>query len=370
MRYFLVFILSLVLLNSAQATHLRAADIRIEPVCGSPRTFAITIVAYLNTQSNTRFGTNSEVIFGDGSSVRIPITTATARPDLGLNIAVATFNVTHTYPTNGNYTITYIERDRSSGILNIVNSDDVPYVTFVNFTIDPINGCNNVPFLSVPPLDRACFKSAFFHTPGAYDVDGDSLSYELSIPANSPTTFSNYTPPNNSRFYSNFNIGNEDENGPPLFTIDPVSGLLTWDAPGRIGEYNIAFKIIEWRKDSTTSQYRKLSTTTRDMQIVVEECQNIRPSLTIPADICVEAGTSIDELIRGMDQDNDAVKIEVFSELIDFAPSKIPAIYLPNPAVFLPSDPPAELRFQWQTDCMHVRQQPYQVVFKIKQIKS
>ena len=364
--YVLAGLLSFLLfLQKAEATHLRAADILVEPICGSPLTFKVTVVAYLNTQSNTRFGTNSEVVFGDGSSVRIPITIATLRPDLGQNIAVATFTTTHTYLAYGTYNIAYVERDRSSGILNIANSDDVPYVTFVNFTIDPINGCNNVPFLSVPPLDRACFKSAFFHTPGAYDVDGDSLSYELSIPANSPTTFANYTPPNNSRFYTNFNQGNEAATGQPIFSINPVTGLLTWDAPGTIGEYNIAFKIIEWRKDSVTNLYRKLSTTTRDMQIVVEECLNIRPGLQIPTDICVEAGTKIEELIRGTDGDNHSVKIEVFSELIDFLPAKIPATYLPNPPIFLPSNPAAELTFSWQTDCLHVRQQPYQVVFKI-----
>lgn len=365
MRGLLLIILSFFLLKTAQATHLRAADINVESICGSERTFQITIVAYLNTQSNTRFGTNSLVFFGDGESVRIPVTTATLRPDLGTNIAIATFTITHTYPANGNYTITYLERDRSSGILNIANSDDVPYVTFVNFTIDPLNGCNHVPVLSVPPLDRACFKSAFFHTPGAYDIDGDSLSYELSIPADSPTTFANYTPPNNTKFYTNFNQGNESSSGQPVFTINQVSGLLTWDAPGTIGEYNIAFKIIEWRKDSITNQYRKLSTTTRDMQIVVEECLNIRPVLLAPVDICVEAGTVIDELIKGKDGDNHPVKIEVFSEVIDFSPEKIPATYSPHPFDFTPSDPPAELRFQWQTDCLHVRQQPYQVVFKI-----
>lgn len=94
---------------------------------------------------------------------------------------------------------------------------------------------------------------------------------------------------------------------------------------GSIGEYNIAFKIIEWRKDSATNVYRKLSTTTRDMQIVVEECMNIRPELQIPLNICVEAGTKIEEIIRGTDGDNHPVKIEVFSELIDFIPAKIPA---------------------------------------------
>ncbi len=364
MRSLLTIFLLIVTLVS-NATHLRSADIRVETMCNTPLTFRITIIAYLNTQSPTRFGTNSQVYFGDGTFVQIPLTTATFRPDLGINIAVATFTTTHTYPAYGNYTIGYIERDRSAGILNIANSTDVPYVTFVNLTIDQKYACNSVPILTVPPLDRACFKSAFFHTSGAYDPDGDSLSYELSIPAGSLTTSANYTAPNHSRFYTNFNQGNESANGPPVFSIDAVSGLLTWDAPGTLGEYNIAFKIVEWRKDSLTNTYKKLSTTTRDMQILVEECQNIRPSLTVPNDICVIAGTSLSEIIQGMDGDNHAVKIEVFSELIDLPAGKSPATYSPSPPEFIASVPAAELQFNWQTTCDHVRQQPYQVVFKI-----
>lgn len=105
-----IFSLLILIATATQATHLRAADIKVEPVCGSPRTYTITILAYLNTQSNTRFGTNSKVFFfGDGSSVRIPLTVATVRPDLGPNIAVATFTATHTYQNFGNYTITYID---------------------------------------------------------------------------------------------------------------------------------------------------------------------------------------------------------------------------------------------------------------------
>lgn len=348
-----------------KATHIRSADIKVDVDCNNPRTVKITVIAYLNTLSNTRFGTNSQVFFGDGSVVRIPITTATVRPDLGPNIAVATFTTTHTYAQAGTYTVAYIELDRSSGILNIANSQDVPYVTFVTFKLDPTKRCNNIPVLAVPPLDRACLKSTFFHTSGAYDIDGDSLSYELTVPANSINTFAIYTSPDNSRFYSNYNQGNEAGNGKPTFSINAVTGLLTWDSPGTIGEYNIAFNIIEWRKDSVTNTYSKISTTTRDMQIVVEECANIRPELIVPNDICVEAGTLVEGLIKGIDGDKNNVKIEVFSEIIDFAPAKLPATYTPNPPAFTSSDPFAQLNFQWQTDCMHVRQQPYQVVFKI-----
>ena len=136
--------------------------------------------------------------------------------------------------------------------------------------IDPFKGCNNTPQLLIPPIDRACPGVAYFHNPGAFDPDGDSLSYEMVVPfSDRNVTVANYRDPNNSGFYNNYNTANEDGNGPPTFSIDPVSGLLTWDSPGAIGEYNIAFKIIEWRKDSLTNTYRKLSATTRDMQIVV-----------------------------------------------------------------------------------------------------
>jgi hypothetical protein len=363
LRIFICLLLLLVGLTT-QATHIRSADIRLEPICGNPFQFRISVIAYLNTQSNTRFGTNSEVLFGDGTSVRIPLTTATLRPDLGLQIAVATFSTVHTYPGNGTYTISYVERDRSRGILNIANSEDVPYVTFIQFTISAENRCNQFPILAVPPLDRACFRSAFYHSSGAYDTDGDSLSYELSVPAASPTTLANYTAPNNTRFYTNFNQGNEAASGPPVFKIDPLDGLVTWDAPGAVGEYNIAFKIVEWRKDPITQLYRKLSTTTRDMQIVVEECRNQRPSLLTPTDLCVEAGTPIDRLIFGTDGDNHDVKIEVFSEVLNLPATRSPATFSPPPA-FMSSVPQAEVRFRWNTTCRHVRQQPYAVVFKI-----
>ena len=349
----------------SHATHVRAADIKIESTCDNPLTFNITIVAYLNTQSNTRFGTNSQLYFGDGSSERIPVTTATLRPDLGVNIAVATYSTTHTYSTYSTYTVAYVERDRSRGILNIVDSHDVPYTTFVTHTINQNNDCNHYPKLIVPPLDRACFGVTFFHTPGAYDPDGDSLSYELTIPKSSQTSFADYTSPVSAKFYTSFAKGNEDKTGPPIFTINSVNGLLSWDAPGMQGEYNIAFNIIEWRKDSLSGQYQKLSTTTRDMQIVVEECHNIRPELKVPADICVEAGALIDESIFGMDAEFHPVKIEVYSEILDFKDNKIKATYSPNTPSFLTPNPDIKLQFQWSTNCMHVRQQPYQVVFKI-----
>jgi hypothetical protein len=355
-----VFLLQLTLVDSVNATHLRAADIQVERICGT-LTFRITVIAYLNSSSGTRFGTNSEVLFGDGTSVRIPLTSSTSRPDLGTNISVATFTTEHTYSANGIYSIAYIERDRSAGVLNIANSTDVPYVTFVRINTDPTFECNKYPVLAVVPLDRACSATAFYHNSGAFDTDGDSLSYQMSTPSASPANFAVYDDPNAKKFYSNFNLGNEDRNGLPTFEINSLTGLVTWNAPGAVGEYNIAFKIIEWRKKNGV--YVEVSSTTRDMQIVVESCLNKRPSLIIPADICVIAGTSINELISGLDPENHPVKVEVFSELLQ-APDSLASI-VPRFSDFIPSSPPAKLNFQWTTECSDIRQQPYQIVFKI-----
>ena len=97
------------------------------------------------------------------------------------------------------------------------------------------------------------------------------------------------------------------------------------------------------------------------MQIIVEDCDNERPELAIPDDICVEAGESINETIFGTDPNNDDVKIEAFSQIIE----DLGATVRPDPFEFGPSTPAAELEFSWDTECLDVRDQPYSVVFKI-----
>lgn len=357
-----IFLFGLFFSQRLVASHMRAADIKAEQVCGT-YTYKITITAYLNSLSNTKFGDHGMISFGDGQSVNMSAVNSTVRPDLGTNISIASYTVTHTFASAGTYTITYLEDHRNVGVLNIANSGQVAYVSYLTIVIDPALGCNNLPLLTIPPVDGGCSGATFFHNPGAFDSDGDSLSYEMSIPAIGITTSADYTSPTSSAFYNagTYNTSNETGDGPPTLSINSLTGLVTWDAPGLIGEYNIAFKIIEWRKNSA-GVYRVISSTTRDMQIVVEDCLNTRPDVSVPNDTCVVAGTALDKIIKGTDREDDPVKIEVYSEILEL---ESPATYTPNPAVFVPSEPAAELNLRWNTTCTHVRQQPYQVVFKI-----
>lgn len=364
----LLFVFASLISISGQATHLRAGEITMERLSCTGLTFRITITVYTNTGSDIKFG-EGLLDYGDGSEPhRTPIVENTLRPDLGPGVAIVTYSINHTFAGPGKYVVSYLEPNRNAGILNMINSVETTFYIETAINIDPILGCSNTPKLLVPPIDKACTGAAWFHNPGAFDPDGDSVSFEFAIPKKEKGQFVNgYRDPNAQEFYGsvgiNYGAANEDQDGPPTFEIDSRTGTITWDAPGSPGEYNIAFLIKEWRKIQGT--WVQLGYVTRDMQIIVEDCDNQRPELDVPADICVEAGTIINQDIFGSDPDLDSVKIEAFSQIFGIQPS--PATFSPNPPKFQSTSPPdqAILNFNWETKCEHIKDQPYQVVFKI-----
>ena len=368
--YALAVILFVFCLSYARATHLRAGELTVTRENCSSLVFIITLTTYTDSRSPVRVGGEGErIYFGDGESVVVPLIENTTRLDLNPDgtVATATFTVRHTYPGSGKrYTITYQELNRNRDVLNMSASVNTPFYLETEFFVDSFLGCSNSPRLLVAPIDVACRGVAFTHNPGAYDPDGDSLSYSMEVPFMAPRTpVVGYKSPADPKFYTNYETANEAGSDRPTFGINPVDGTITWDAPGAIGEYNIAFHIIEWRRKNGV--LHRMGYVRRDMQIIVDDCANKRPDLILPKDTCVVAGTVLDATILGVDPDNDAVKIEGFSEIFNFPRSLSPATYSPVPKVddFRPSQPPAHTTFRWQTDCAHVREQSYQVVFKI-----
>ncbi|MEO5977845.1 MAG: gliding motility-associated C-terminal domain-containing protein [Chryseolinea sp.] len=360
-------LLTLVDVLQANASHLRAGEITATRVNCNSLTFIITITVYTNTVgTEARFGGDGErLLFGDGKFFLVPRVENTKRFDLNPDgsVGTASYTIEHTYPGVGRYLLSYVEPNRNGGVLNMSNSFNTTFYLETELSVDPFLGCNNTPRLLIAPIDRACTGVQFTHNPGAYDPDRDSLSYEMVVPfSDKKQEVANYTDPNNQNFYTDYEHGNELKLGRPTFAIDATDGTITWNAPGTVGEYNIAFNVIEWRKKN--GKYYKVGFVRRDMQIIVDDCSNKRPDLTIPADTCVVAGTLLDVNIIGTDPDNDNVKIEAFSQIFNFSGSTS-ATYSPVPDVddFRPQ--PAETKFHWQTACEHVQEQPYQVVFKI-----
>ncbi len=354
----------------ALATHLRAGQITVKRD-GCTRKVTILIEVYTNTVgTSVLFGGDQDYLdFGDGTkAVLVPQQPNIFLPDLnpdGTNaVAYSFYTIEHIYAGPGVYTISYREPNRNEGVLNMDNSVNTTFYIETKIIIDPAVGCNNTPILKVPPIDRACPGEAFTHNPGAYDPDpGDVLTYRL-VPNKSDrgTLVINYRDPNAREFYKNMDYEHASEDGltPPVFEIDSLDGTITWDAPGMVGEYNIAFEIIENRRKNGV--WYQIGFVRRDMQIIVEDCDNNRPDLEVPEDICVVAGESISNLeITATDPDGHDVMIQAFGQILD-AGNISPAVLTPSPAVF--QDSPASAYFSWNTTCTHVREIPYQVVFK------
>ena len=360
-----VFLFSIIFINNTLATHLRAGEITATRL-DCERTYEITLTIFTNLNTSARVG-DAYLYFGDGERIYVPLAENTPRPDLGENIGTVIFHTTHVYAGAGQYKLHYTEANRNEGVLNMDQSVNTTFYLETELWINPFFGCNSTPNLLIPPIDRACSGVAFFHNPGAYDADEDSLSFELVVPFRDQNQqVARYQDPsaNNPRtFYFDYATGNEAKDNNPTFTMDPFDGTLKWDAPGAAGEYNIAFVVREWRK--IEGEWTPIGSVRRDMQIIVEDCDNKRPDLILPADTCVVAGETLRATILGFDTENDDVKIEAYSEILNVEGFDSPATFLPNPPVFQPSTGMAKLQFEWNTNCDHVRNQVYQVIFKI-----
>jgi gliding motility-associated-like protein len=364
MRRLLLVLLLISFYLPAKSTHIRAGEITYEVIDCTNLTYRIYITGYVDLiNGQVLFGAGT-LDFGDGSE---PIIVIRGHPRVTIlfdevmlddkgQVGITRFYIDHTFGSDGTFIISYTEANRNAGILNMTNSINSPFYIESLLTIDSNIDCNNSPILLNPPIDSGCSGIAFYHNAGAYDKDGDSLSFEFVLPrmaANSPVD--NYREVAHPDF-----LGVQEESGDLAYiTLDSITGDMVWDAAGIIGEYNLAFVIKEWRK--VDCAYQLIGYVVRDMQINIYDCLNKRPNIVIPQDMCVEAGTKIEEIIYVSDPDGDSVKIEVFSGVLEL-PSN-PATYQPFPVVYQAI--PAELGFEWQTDCSHIRSQPYSVTFKV-----
>ena len=335
MRRLLIASLFLLCALSAWATHQRAAEITY--VWKGGNTYEFTLTCYTYTPSLAGVQRDSLLMeWGDGFSDNVP---RVVYQNLGDNYTLNVYRMTHTYSSSGTYLISMEDPDRNYGVVNVPNSVNVPMYIESELVINPFTGYNNSPQLLNAPVDKGCVGKPFYHNPSAYDPDGDSLSYRL-VPCKGidGEDIPGYTYPQASSF----------------FDIDPVTGELQWENPMLQGEYNVAILIEEWRHGV------KVGSVIRDMQILITTCNNNVPEITCVTDTCVIAGTSLSFPVSGWDPDGEVVTLTASGGPFEVHPS--PATLTPETATGLnPS-----FVFNWDTQCGHIRKNPYQVVVHAK----
>ncbi len=344
----LTFIFALAFCNLAEATHNRAGEITFRQI--NDLTFEATITTYTKESSVQADRDSLELFWGDGTSQWVGRNNGPNNQgeSLGNDIKKNIYSAIHTYPGGGQYTLSMTDPNRNGGILNVIfpYSDQVPFHLETILTIlNPFfSGYNTSPILTNPPIDDGCVNQPYKHNPGAYDLEGDSIAYELIVPLQAVgVNVTNYQFPNN--------IGG----GGQLFTLDPVTGTLLWLTPQQAGEYNVAFYIKEYRNGVLISR------TIRDMQITIESCNNRPPVIEKVDEICVVAGDTIEFNVLATDPDAGqivtltAIGGPVLQDGTFFAPATFPQGNQGNPVGAI---------FRWITQCEHIQDQYYQIVFR------
>lgn len=328
------------------ATHNRAGEITVRQT--GDLTIEVTVTTYTKTTSTQADRDSVRVFWGDGSSQYIYRINGDGTPlanDRKLNYYVAS----HTYPGRATYTISMMDPNRNGGIINVnrPNSEGVPFYIEATYTfLNPqFQGYNNTAILLQPPIDFACVGQRYIHNPTAYDSDGDSLAFEFIVPLqDSGLNVPNYFFPH------------QVEPGPDNFmTLDVLNGNIVWNTPQINGEYNIAFRVKEYRGGVLISSF------IRDMQILVLVCDNNPPEITAIDEICVIAGERMEIDISVSDPEA--------LQLVQLTAAGGPFEVEGNQAILSAGAvgfqmQPFGATLVWEPQCEHIRDQPYTIVLK------
>lgn len=313
-------------------THNRAGEITYEHVSGY--TYEITLTTYTYTPSAANEDRDELTIsWGDDTYSEVSRISITYLPDdYQKNIYIGK----HSFPGPGTYYVLMEDKNRNAGIDNIVESVFIPFAIKTKLVINSIIGENSAPLLLNPPIDKAVVGQRFVHNPTAFDLDGDSLSYILTVCSGS--------------------MGNpiEDYSYPiasDSLYVDPLTGDLVWNAPVSEGRYNIAMVVLEYRDGI------QISAIVRDIQIDVEEADNTPPVIVELSDQCVIAGDSVSFPVQAYDVDEDIVELIAVGGVFEVSGRS-------GEFNSVTASTEVSSLFRWDTECSQVRQQPYSILFK------
>jgi gliding motility-associated-like protein len=337
----LLLLLALVATTMVMATHNRAGEIIVCHVSGL--TYQVTIITHTKLSAPAD---RPELVldWGDGSPLDT-IARTSIQDDPSRDLRRSTYVATHQYSGPGVFTLSFDDQNRNGGVINVPNSIAQSFCVKTQITISPITGQNCSVQFANSPIQNACIFQPWIHNPGAFDNDGDSLSFEPAICLGlGCDPIAGYTYP------SAWPSGGNNS-----YTIDPVTGTISWNVPQLAGEYNIAFIVREWRR--VNGVLYNVGWVTRDMQITVLACDNQPPVVQQRADTCVVANSLLSFTVQASDPNP--------GQNVNLSASGQPFLVSSSPASFLSPSPgnPVNGVFNWNVNCSHVRLQPYQAVF-------
>jgi len=341
-RKFLYSLFLLLVSLQAFSTHNRAGEITYRQVSGYTYEFTVTTFTFKYSAANR---SELEFQWGDNTSSIAYLVGGhqdnSTVVDLPSDYYYNRYTTQHTFPGPGVYKILVQDPNRNYGVRNIPNSVNVVFSITTTMMISPEIGTNSTPKLLNYPIDKAALGHIFIHNPSAYDPDGDSIAYDLTIcTGQDGTPISGYTLP----MYSD------------TFYVDAVTGDMVWYTPVDTGKYNVAMDIMEFRNGI------KIGNIVRDMQINVYQTDNNPPVNPPLHDFCVVAGDTIVFQFTSTDADGDSIHHTLSGGPFIMSSSPATCKKVAGGLGYLTSE------FRWYTDYSHIRRLPYQVTVKSKDV--
>lgn len=191
----------------------------------------------------------------------------------------------------GCFEFRYSDYARINGVVNMANSGDISWFCRTQLCNNPFTGGDDSPVLLNDPVDDACVGKVWSYNPAGFDVNGDSLSFSIKCSENydgsrilNPICAPGYVFPDSIIPGAN-----------NRFRVNPITGVVTWNAPQLAGVYNFALVISSYRGGGF------IGSITRDIAIIVQACTNDPPILSVGPDVCVTAGQTVQFLARARD---------------------------------------------------------------------
>jgi gliding motility-associated-like protein len=343
MKHLLLFLSALLLSVATFATHNMAGDITYTKVGGNTYEFTITIFAD-NIGGRDAINSNKdiEVFWGDGQNSTL--TVISENPVLPDNsVLKRIWRTTHTFPGPGSYTVRIEDPNRNSNVVNMSDSRNTPFTISSKIRVLQFsNQANNSVQLRNDPIDNACAGARYVYNPGAFDVDGDALVYELAESrGRSNQIAAGYTFPSSSD---------------TAIYVNKTTGDLVWHTPNAPGVYNVGILIREYRNGV------EIGNVLRDLQIIVKAgCVNQPPVITAQSLYCVSAGDTLTAPISASDPDLvDKVSLSAQGLILEPPINTGGRVSMNFGVVGNPSN----ASLIWRTLCSDVRQLPYRLSIK------
>ncbi len=290
----LIFILIVAIQFKSQASHIMGMDISY--ICIGNNTYHITISFYRDCSGITPGASlfcNYSSASGCGQSGTATLTQTSGGVEVS-PLCAAQINQSScnggalpgvqqyiyegdvTFPTACNdWIFSYDDCCRNTAITNInaPGSAGIYIEALINNTLATCtNGSapSNSPIFTSYPIPYICANQAFNYNHGAFDADGDSLVYTLIDPMTAAGTTVTYIAPFSGTYPLSTTTG--------FVSFDPTSGQMSF-TPNATQITVVAVRVDEYRNGVI------IGYVTRDIQLVVLNCNNQVPSIGAPFNV-------------------------------------------------------------------------------------